>query len=165
MQRVEARTPGVVSTAVEIVEAGVVTGLVAGATMALWLVVYASFTDLGALTPLKLVGATFYGASALEPGWGPVFWGLVIHMAVSVAFAILYGAIVHRDTEPIKAVAGGIFFAFVMWLVFTFAVMPVVDPFMRAQIASMPLGWFGAHLPYGAVLGATPQVRRGFAGA
>ena len=165
MERAETPAHGAISTAAEIVEAGIVTGVTAGCAMAAWLTVYAGFTGLGAFTPVKLIAGTFYGAAALEAGWGPVFWGFTIHMAISVAFAILYGAIVHRDTEPFKAVTGGILFGFAMWVVLTFLVMPVVDPLMRARVPSMSMGWFGAHLPYGAVLGALPQVRRWFAGA
>ena len=165
MEHAEIQRHGAVSTAAEIIEAGIVTGVAAGCAMALWLVVYAAFTGLGAFTPIKLIAGTFYGSSTLQAGWGPVFWGFAIHLAISVAFAILYGAMVHRDTEPFQAVMGGIIFGFALWLVMTFLVLPVVNPVMRADIASAPIGWFGAHLPFGAVLGAVPQVRRWFAGA
>lgn len=143
-----------------ILEAGVVAGVAAGVGMAFWLVVYGAFTDLGALTPLKLIGGTFYGSDALGPGYGAAFWGLVLHLAVSGAFGVLFSAVISPRADPMVAVAAAVAYGLVVWLVMTFGVMPVVDPLMRPRVSTLSTAWFGAHLVYGAILGLAPQLRR-----
>lgn len=155
-----ARGQDVVSVGAEIVVAGGVAGVLAGGGMAVFLMVYGGATGIGAFTPLKLLGATFFRHDALtRPGLGVVFWGLVLHLAISAAIGILYAALVKPGMDPMPAVAGGIVFALLVWVVMTFAILPLVDPAMRAASSDMSMGWFGAHVVYGAVVGIAQQLR------
>lgn len=156
----QARRHDVIDTAAEIVLAGGVAGVLAGIGMAVFLMVYAGATGFGVFTPLKLLGATFFRHDALtHPGLAVVFWGLVLHLAVSAAIGTLYAALVKPGMDPMPAVAGGIVFALGVWLVMTFLVLPLVDPPMRAAAPDMAMGWFGAHVVYGAVVGVAQQLR------
>jgi hypothetical protein len=145
----------------DILEAGTFAGVLAGLGMAVWLATFGLFTGLGGLTPLKLIGGTLYRHSALEEGMGPAFWGLVLHLAVAAAFGVLYAAIMaSRRQDPLAEVAGAIVYGLLVWIVMTFAVLPLVDPFMRSRVTGFSTAWFGAHVVYGATLGILPQVRR-----
>ncbi len=146
--------------AAQTIIAGGVAGVLAGGGMAVFLMIYAGATGLGIYTPLKLIGGTLYRHGALvRPGLAVVFWGLVLHLAIAGAIGILYAALVKPGTDPMAAVAGGIVFGLVVWLVMTFVVVPIVDPTMRPAVPIMSMGWFGAHVVYGAVLGLAQDLR------
>jgi hypothetical protein len=156
---VEARRHGL-PLALAIGKAGVAAGVLGGLGMAAFMMTYCAFTGAGLLTPLKLFGATFYRGSALGPGFGAAFWGLVLHLAVSAALGVLFSAMFRADTAPLFEVAAAIVYALFAWLILTFLVLPVVDPVMRRAVPSMSAAWFGSHVVYGSVLGATKQLKR-----
>ncbi len=121
---------------------------------------YGFFTGLGGLTPLRLIGGTLYRHSALAPGPWPAFWGFVLHLTIASAFGVLYAAITGTTRQdPLVVVAGAIVYGLLVWLVMTFLVMPVIDPFMRVRVSDLSMAWFSAHVVYGALLGVIPQVR------
>jgi len=156
------RRESVMGLAAEIVEAGATAGALAGVAMVLFLCVYALATGMGFLTPLRLLGATFYGRGALNAtlGFGPAFWGLCLHLAVSIALGVFFAAIVSRDTGPMAATSGGIAYGLAAWALLTFLVLPVVNPVMRRALQDFSIGWFAAHVPFGATLGLAQQLRR-----
>lgn len=165
MERAARHVHGDTGVLRDIVAAGIAAGTLAGLGMAAWLAVFGLFTGLGGLTPLRLIGGTLYRHSALEPGLGPVLWGLVVHLAIAAALGVLYAAIVanvaNKDQDPVIEVSAAIVFGLVVWIVMTFLVMPVVDPFMRSRVSGFSTAWFGAHVVYGAMLGLVPQLRGG----
>lgn len=145
--------------AIAIGKAGSAAGLVGGLAMAAFLMVFTVYTGQGLLTPLQLFGGTFYGRAALDSGFGSAFWGLALHLAVSIAFGVLFAAMFRRDAPPLFEVVSAIVYALALWVVLTFAVMPVVDPVMRQAIPGMSFAWFGAHVVYGCGVGLTQQLR------
>jgi hypothetical protein len=58
------------------------------------------------------------------------------------------------------ATASGIVYGLFAWLLLTFLVLPVVDPFMARAVAGSPIAWFASHVPYGATLSLGTQIRR-----
>ncbi len=161
MEHVQARERQGAALVASIVESGAVAGLVGGIGMIAWLAIFGLFVDgVGLLGVPKLIGATFYGRAALGPGFGAAWWGLVLHMAVSIGFGVLFAAVAKRELDPMVEVAGAIVYGLFLWLVLTFVVMPAVDPVMREWIPRLSSGWFGAHVVYGACLGLVPQLRR-----
>jgi hypothetical protein len=141
----------------EVLHAGVVAGAAAGAGMLLWLMTYGLF-GLGLLTPVKLIGATFYGQAALGPGLGAAIVGVILHMTMSVALGVLFAAIVPREADPFTAVLGGLVYALLVWTVTSFVLIPVANPVMRANLDAVSLPWFGAHVVYGCALGLVQQL-------
>src|SRR5439155_23032429 len=74
-----------------------VAGVLGGVAMAI--VAFAVTWARGAdpWVPLKMPSSTFYLQRALEPGFdlGPLLLGLVIHLAVSVVWAAIFGYLVY----------------------------------------------------------------------
>ena len=145
----------------EAIEAGAVAGVIGGVAMVLFLVTFMVATGRFALEPLQLFGGTFYGPRALSPaaGFGPVIWGLALHLAVAAALGIVFSLVVSGDADPIVVTTSGIVYGLLAWLLLTFLVLPFVDPMMSRSLADFPFAWFAAHVPYGATLALASQFR------
>lgn len=144
----------------EIVGAGVTAGIAGGGAMAAFLLVWSAWRGPSALAAVQAMGGLFYGRGAVGGGGGPIFWGLAIHFAVSVALGVLFAAVVHRQTDPLAAVTGGLLYGLAVWAVMTFVVVPIVDPALREFVSDRMFGWLAAHVPFGIALGVAPQLRR-----
>lgn len=144
----------------EIVGAGVVAGIAGGSAMAAFLLVWSAWRGRGMFSVVQAMGGLFYGHSAVGGGGGPIFWGLAIHFALSIALGVLFAAIVSRQMDPLAAVSGGLFYGLAVWAAMTFVVVPLVDPTLRELVADGMFGWLAAHVPFGIALGVAPQLRR-----
>src|SRR5580692_5879147 len=129
---------------------GVPAGIVAGAVMAVWLMVAMWATGPGFWLPLNLVAHTFYRSAPLSDTFsGPALaLGLAVHMSVAVIFGTAIAALVQLlPRQRSLVIAGGILFAAVVWPVMQYGVWYWLDE----QAAEGVTGWVfaGAHLIFG----------------
>jgi hypothetical protein len=131
---------------------GVPAGIVAGAVMAVWLMVAMWATGPGFWLPLNLVAHTFYRSAPLSDTFsGPALaLGLAVHMGVAVIFGTAIAALVARlPRQRSLVIAGGILFAAVVWPAMQYGVWYWLDE----QAAEGVTGWVfaAAHLIFGLV--------------
>jgi hypothetical protein len=139
------------------VAAGAIAGLAGGAAM---LLAALAASDQGSFFPLRLVAASFLGHAALDPGAVvPVLVGAVLGALPAVAMGLVFTSILPRAWSPGLAVAAGLAFGAVAWLVAWFALVRLSDPVLFAAVPAsraLPL-----HLLHGAVAGLLlPPLRR-----
>src|SRR5206468_12723914 len=89
--------------------------------------------------PLKMPSATFYLQRALEPGFdlGPLLVGLVIHLAVSVVWAAIFGYLVYGLSGTATMVLGPIW-GLVAGATTAFVALPMLG--LTRLRDDMPLG-------------------------
>lgn len=131
---------------------GVPAGIVAGAVMAVWLMVAMWATGPGLWLPLNLVAHTFDRSVPLSDTFSvpALVLGLAVHMSVAVIFGTAIAALVQRlPRQRSLVIAGGILFAAVVWPVMQYGVWYWIDE----QAAEGVTGWVfaGAHLIFGLV--------------
>jgi hypothetical protein len=144
---------------------GVTAGVIAGLGMAVVTMLYTSFAGLGALLPLRMIAATFFGVDALVGGAGVLAAGLVFHLVISAFFGLLFAALTVRPKSTPVAFFGGLAYGIGIWALMTFLVLPFVNPVMAQRVALMFTPWLLAHAVYGGLLVLTPllRVRFGYA--
>lgn len=135
---------------------GAVTGMLAGVLMAMYAMVHGAMVGIGFWTPVTLIAASLMGLNALVSGVSATALGIVMHMAVSAGFGILFVFLLPRNTGAGAALAAGVGFAVGVWALMTFVALPLVNPVMSARVALMPMSWFINHLFFGAGLGLAP---------
>jgi hypothetical protein len=153
----------------EVIEAGAVSGLVGGVGMALFATIYASIAGHGFWTPVQAIAGTVLGRDAMH-GASAVIVGVAIHVAVSMAFGILFAAITPREVAPAPALAFGMFAGLAILVMMNLVVLPVVNPYVRSHLmwgsspgAALPVSVaFVMHLLYGLGLSLAPSLRRRF---
>jgi hypothetical protein len=153
------RGPGAVTRRAESIEAGAAAGMIGGVAMLVLLCTWAIATNHNVLEPLQWFGALFYGDDALRMGFGSALWGLVIHLAVATALGVPFAMFVGEDPDAMTATGAGIVYGLFAWLVLTFILLPLVVPTMARAVAQNPIIWFAAHVPYGAALSLSVQIR------
>src|SRR5437870_4521438 len=121
----------------EIVKAGIVSGIIGGVLMAVWGMFATLALGLGPFAVPQLIGAAFRGPEALISGPVTIVWGVVLHLAVSAAFGVLFATLVRRDTPRGIAVLSGVAFALGIFVLMAFVVVPVVNPVMANRISMM----------------------------
>lgn len=141
--------------------AGAFAGLAGGAMAALFAMLAAVLSGMDILSPVRMVGATFVGAGALEGGAGVVGYGLLLHAATSMAWGVLFTSILPRRASAGAALGSGLAFGLVVMLVMLYLVLPVVNPIMREAVDGTA-AFTVAHLIYGASLSLVPTLRRRF---
>ena len=114
------------------------------------------------LSPVRLIGATFIGASALEGGAGVIGYGLSLHAATAMAWGVLFTSILPRRASAGAALMTGLVYGLIVMLVMLYVVLPVVNPVMREAVDGTT-AFTMAHLLYGAALAVVPTLRRRFA--
>lgn len=132
---------------------GVVSGLLGGAVMALFLAAAASAAGMTGLQPLEAIGATFLAADSPGGGPGPALYGALLHALTSVGLGLVFAALVPRDLPPVCAAMVGIGYAMFAAGIMASLVVPAVNPEFRT--AAQPIGgaWVMAHALFGAALG------------
>jgi hypothetical protein len=143
------------------ITAGIIGGLIFAAFEVLAAV--AMMGPEAAFMPLRMIGGIVLGEQALDPGY-PLFTaalaGLIVHMVLSVMFAIVFAAIVPRSTRSTAALAIlGIGFGIALWIVNFFVIAPFAgwtwfpertDPFIQAVAHALffglPVGWYIARV-------------------
>jgi hypothetical protein len=108
----------------------------------------------------RLISASFYGRDALQGGFWIVVIGLIVHLAISVFYGVVF-ALAERHRASLKhAGRDGLIYGVVVWAVMSLVVLPLLDPIMNADFAPLAGWWFLYHLIFGAMLFMTPAVRR-----
>ncbi len=136
------------------VAAGAIAGLAGGAT-AWGLAMAVMPPDLGALYPLRLVAATFFGAAAVEPGtvgW-PAFVGALLAGLLSVAFGLVFVSILRPAATLRRSMLVGAVYGAVLFLPAWYAMVLLVDPLLFAAGKPVVLGVLALHVVYGTTVG------------
>jgi hypothetical protein len=144
----------------DLVVAGVVAGLLAGAAMLACAAVGAVMAELPPSRPLALAAAMLTGGDAQDAGAGAVAAGGLLWAIVSVALALPYASLLPRDFPLVAAAVVGASYAFVAMAVVTSVVLPRVNPAMRAGMTEFGGAWVLAYAVFGIGLGLIPTLRR-----
>jgi hypothetical protein len=149
----------------EIIEAGMVAGLVGGVAMGLLATLYAGAAGLGFAEPAQAVAATVVGTGGL----GGVVLGVVIHLVTSMMLGVVFATIVPREVRGVPAFAFGAFAGLAILVIMNLIVLPFVNPATRSHLVwgsapnTLPVAVaFWAHMAYGAGLSLAPLLRRRF---
>lgn len=130
--------------------AAVVAGLIAGGlTMLLWMMLLSLMTGGSLWTPFHHVAAILLGESSLTPSqtlnFQVVLTGAVLHLSLSVVYALILAFIIHR-WGLVVGIIGGILFGLAVYIInyYTFtALFPWFYP-LRSWIALVGHLFFGA---------------------
>lgn len=140
--------------------ASIAVGLLAGAAMLVCAALGAAMAELPASRPLALTAAMFTDSDALDAGPGALLAGGLLWATVSVGLALLYAPLVPRDFPFVSAAVVGAAYAFFAMAVLTSAVLPRVNPAMRAGMPDFGGAWVLAYAVFGVALGLVPAFRR-----
>jgi hypothetical protein len=140
-----------------ILKAGSAAGVLAGASMLLFVMFAAGWRGFGVLAPVQAFAGLFLGRGALGGGWGPSLLGLAVHGAVSLSLGVLFTAIALRRTGPIESVGAGVMLAVIAWAVLTYVVVPLTNPALREVTGEVPIAWFGGNVVFGMVVALARQ--------
>ncbi|UJR81354.1 hypothetical protein [Sandaracinus amylolyticus] len=130
---------------------GVLAGLFAATVMGLILMTGSAMLGRGFWTPVQLIGATL-----LRDRWSEMpalagFVGVVLHLAVGVAWGVVFTGLTRRVHGRSNLAMLGILFSAFVFLVMTYGVAPWASPWF---FASYHVGrYFIVHLVFGLVLG------------
>jgi hypothetical protein len=138
----------------------VVAGIIGG-------ILFAAFEMLAAATlmgsqasfmPIRMIGAMLLGAGALDPGYSLAvgcITGLVIHIVLSIAFAMIFASIASPAATESTLALGGILFGTILWLVNFYVIAPLagwtwfpeqtntpVQFIAHAFFFGCPVGWY-----------------------
>lgn len=140
--------------------AGIISGLIAGAVMALVMMGHSSAAGMGLWTPIKAIAATWMGVNALVGGFGTVVLGLATHFTCAAFWGAIFSSLIWRREVVAAAFWEGLVYGVAVWLIMTYIGLPIFDQTMMPRVGLMPGWWFYDHLIYGACLCVTPAVRR-----
>jgi len=130
--------------------AGVTGGLVAwGAAMAL------PGGELGGLFPLRLVAATLFGPSAIEPGnvGLPVLVGLLLVAFAAIAYGLVFVSILRPAAPLRRSIAVGVVYGAVLYVPAWLGVVHIFDPLLYQAGQGNGAVILALHALYGATLG------------
>lgn len=155
----------------DIVEAGVLAGLLGGVAMALFATIYAGAAGLGFWSPLEAIAATALHSSTIVTGAGAVIVGLLLHLIMAMFFGVIFAALTPPALPPLPAFAFGLLMGVATLVLMSLLIVPAVNPAVRSELmwgsapGAMPVGAaFVMHLFYGAGLSIAPALRRRMAG-
>ncbi len=103
---------------------GTIAGSVGGALLLIFAMGKAVLNGMDILSPLRLIGATFIGAGALDGGGGVIFYGLLVQAATAMVWGILFAAILPRHAPLNAALIAGLVYGLLVMLVMLFVVLP-----------------------------------------
>ena len=135
--------------------AGILSGIVAGGVMAIFMITASAMQGKGTAAPMRLIAATIYRQQALEgPARFPVvLTGWIIHFATAVLLGLIWGAILGRSAS-LRAILGGAVYGWGIWFFQQYGLLPIIDrPLARGM---KPKTFAVAHLLFGATLGGYP---------
>jgi hypothetical protein len=136
--------------------------MVAGAAMALVMMIIYAALDLGFWLPMKITAISILGPAALTGGVVAVIVGIIVHLVVSGILGAIFGALLAGlvgRADVGTAVVAGILYGLIVWIVAQFIVLPVTFPLIAA--AFVPWVYGLSHAVYGLVLGVLPGRYRG----
>jgi uncharacterized membrane protein YagU involved in acid resistance len=145
-----------------VVESGIAAGLIGGLAMLGFIIARAVIGGIGWWAPLQTIGAAIDGPEALYGGPRAIAGGLFLHFAFSIAWGLVYAALVRRSLTPGVSLFVGVVFGAGVWFVMTFVVIPAINPMLREQASADPLMFFLAYLVYGAGVSVSPMIARAF---
>ena len=108
--------------------------------------------------PLRMIGAIVLGAQALDPGYSLItaaVAGVIVHMVLSIAFALMLAAVTPAAITPGTLALIGIAFGIGLWLVNFYVIAPfagwtwfpertnpIVQFLAHAFFFGWPVGWY-----------------------
>jgi hypothetical protein len=141
--------------------AGAVAGVIAGACMAVLLMIVSAAAGMGFWHPLALAGGLFYGVNAILDGIGPVLTGVIAHLSLTAVLGAIFGSLLSKEQGTVGRAAGwGLLYGIPCWAVTTYILLPLLNPTMGARVDLAPGWWFLSFLTFGFVLGVTPIIRQ-----
>jgi uncharacterized membrane protein YagU involved in acid resistance len=159
------------TTAMEIIEAGTIAGLIGGVAMAAVGTGYAAAAGLGFWEPIHAITATLVGSAAAADmtATASIVAGLVVHLFVSVGFGVVFAALMPRTVPDAPALALGTFAGVAILFIMSLVILPLLNPVARSRLmwgsahGEIPV-WvaFAMHIVYGAGLALVPRLRQRF---
>lgn len=143
-----------------VVACGSAMGLLAGTVMGLAAMIHAGTVGLDPFGPVRQVAAVWYGIDALIGGEGIVGMGVITHLVVSMVLGVVFAAYGPRRGGAAVTVVGGLAYGTLVWAVFSWVLLPLVDPIMHERVRLFPSAWYVLHLVFGALLSPTPYLVR-----
>jgi hypothetical protein len=144
----------------EIIGGGAIAGIIGGVFMAMWAMLASAAAGMGLFAPFYFIGATFLGPEALVSGPGIALYGYALHLLVSVAFGVLFSAMVRRETPNSAAMLSGIAYGMGVLLFMTFIVVPLTNQVLRDRIPLHAGSFVIEHVLYGMGVALAPFMRR-----
>jgi hypothetical protein len=110
-----------------VIMGGVVAGLIGGIAIAIALVVAGLAQGQDIWPNLKGAGYVFLGERAMQPGFdlGAVLVGVASHLAVSIAWGLLFALLFYGASRP-ATIALGAVWGVIVWMVMAYIVMPII---------------------------------------
>lgn len=148
---------------------GAAGGLLGGVAMMLLMMVAAAARGHSLFQPLYLIAATFHPSWASLSGVAalPILAGIVAYLVIAVilgaVFALVWRFIVPQPLTAAATVIAGMIWGVAVYIVMSFAVLPVVDePLARAVLApTLLVWWLLGHLIFGAITGLVAGLATG----
>jgi len=142
----------------EIVTPGLFAGWAAGLAMLLVAMIGAAIVGAPVYRPLQLVSGFLFDTDALTLGSGAVFMGLVVHLALSGFFGVLFNTTLPRAVSFTWAVGAAFVYTLLVYLFMTWVVLPWLNPLLFRTVPPGVLLIY--HLAYAAVLPLALPMRR-----
>ena len=136
------------------VAAGAVAGITGGVTA--WSLAMAAMPEeQGALYPLHLVAATFFGSAALDPGWSawPAFVGALLAGLQAVVFGLVFVSILPPAATLRRSLLVGAIYGAVLFFPAWYGLVLLLDPLLFAAGAPVVPGILALHVVYGTTAG------------
>jgi hypothetical protein len=143
----------------EVLGSGSLCGIVGGVAMVGVAMIGATSQGMTAGHPLQVIGESFVGPEALD-GAAKIAFGALVHAVTSVAFGILFAAIVPRDFPMASAIGVGVGLALLTLMFMMSLVVPWASPGFRRGMQDIGGSWVIAHAVFGVALGTNPALRR-----
>lgn len=140
--------------------AGATAGVLGGVLMFLLVMLYtwASAGDFW-MVP-RAVAALWYGADAMGGGAWIVTVGVLTHVATAIGLGALFGLLSSRRNGTAAATGSAAIYGVLVWLIMTWAVVPVLNSTMADFVGTMPVVWFLSHVLFAIPLVGVPASTR-----
>lgn len=143
-----------------VIKSGLLTGLIGGAFMLLFLILQTASSGLGYSLPLQANASLFFGLRSLVGGMGVLLVGLAIQGISCAVLGVIFAVLVH-DQDLLGATAiAGVIYGLLVWAAMTNIVLPLVNPVMSTRMALIPSGWLVAHLIFGVLQFLSVPIRQ-----
>jgi hypothetical protein len=143
----------------EVAASGVLAGVAGGVAMMAVAAIGAASQGIPAVHPLEVIGASFVGPEALE-GPARIAFGALVHLGTSVAFGVLFAAIVPRDFPTASGIGVGVGWALFGLGFMMSTIVPWANPGFRGEMQDVGGTWVIAHAVFGGIVGTIPALRR-----
>jgi hypothetical protein len=142
---------------------GIVGGIIAGIAMAMVAMVWMALAGQGFWKPMDLIASILLGKGAINPGFQvvPELLGMMIHLALSALFGLVFAFVVAHTSWSSGAIIGAaLAYGLLLWIV---NVVIIDTLFIPAGLSLAPtIVLVVVHLVYGLVLGlvAAPKLSK-----